>query len=252
MNSNPSIEHSRGASGMHMYMASAEIIALNESKEDPITFDTLNILKPSPHPRGSLSIRRDNDKPYFYNVGTIIQIIEQGDGKDPFTRQRFDDITQERAYLYYSLVQNFPDLTKEEMDCKQVYTEWMADHNHAMKLLKAQCLLQPSDLLDLFHAYDGKGSSANRRQAITEMRNKSVGSWILRNTSVKDTETCKGFCLTVKEITGIRHHLIVHKIGAGVYYAAVLERKQEIPEQFRYTKVYPSIVHLIMDRCYQS
>jgi hypothetical protein len=232
-------------SGMEAYMSINETISSSEGKEDPITFEDLNLLKPSSHPRGSMSIRRDNGTPYFYNVETIIKLIEKSDGKDPFTRKKFDAITIERAYLYNSCIQNFPDLKKEEIDCKAIYLEWMADPTNSMKLLKAQCLLQPSDLLGIFRAYNGKGSVSNREEAIADLTNSGDNTWLLRNASVKDTETRKGYCISMKINGEIYHHLIVHKIGSGVYSSAMLEREQEIPENFEYGRVFPSIIHLI-------
>lgn len=236
-------------SGMSMYMMDCVDIAMSRNSEDPITFEQLNILKDSSHPRGSISICRDNNKPYFYNVETIIKIIENGDGKDPFTRKPFDSITKERAYLYYSITQKLPNLKKEELDFKTIYTDWLNDKNDELKLLKAQCLLQPSDLLDLFREYEGKGSKYNRKHSIIELKNKPKNSWILRNTSVIDTDIYKGYCLSVKS-DNIKHHLIVHKIGYGIYFGVELNRNQIIPENFSYDKIYPSIIHLIMDKCY--
>ena len=67
-------------SGMSMYMMNCVDIAMSGNTEDPITFEQLNILKDSQHPRGSISICRDNNKPYFYNVETIIKILDRHKG----------------------------------------------------------------------------------------------------------------------------------------------------------------------------
>jgi len=235
--------------GMNMYLATELNIAKEEGYEDPITLEKLSILEESSHPRGSIAIRRKNSKPYFYNVKTIVRIIEDGDGKDPFTRQKFDKITMERAYMYYELLLKFPDLKKENINYKSIYNDWMTEPNNQNKRLKARCLLQPSDLQNMFREYNGKGCLQSRSKAILELKEKSVGSWILRNSSVKDTETIKCYCLTVKTANGFKHNLVVHKYGAGVYFSVVFNRQEKITENFKYGKSYPNIIDLIEDQC---
>ena len=220
-------------------------------KNDPITLDELEILKPSSHPRGSIAVRLDNGKGdgiiYYYNVQTLINIINN-DCRDPFTRQLLDEITVKRAKLYYKLIQNFPYMTKEEINYEQIYTDWVNDPTNQLNLLKAKCFLQPSDILEFFRRYGGKGSVTNREQAEAELRNKPKNSWLLRNSSVKDTNTRKGYTLSVKtNHNTIEHVLIVHKLGSGIYFGVALAREAEIPEKLIYTEVYPSIVDLLME-----
>jgi len=222
--------------------ASAEIY-------DPITYEKINILEKVYHPRSSISVLRDNNKPYFYNVKTLIDIIERGDGKDPFTRNKFDEITIERIYLYNKCIDTFPFLNRENIDYEQIYYDWKNDPYEPLKLLKAQCFIQPSNLIDMFRSYSGKSKLENRQDCINELLDKPENTWILRNSSVKDTDIQKAYVLSIKKKNIIVHYLIVHKIGYGICFNVKACRSKILDdnEKIEYQKIYPSIIHLIQD-----
>lgn len=233
---------------MDYYTKFNQTIAKKEGEDDPISYEPLLLLKKNSHPRSSISIRRPNGTPYFYNTDTITQIINNGDKKDPFTRLPLNKPTLERARLYNLCLQKFPDLKTENIDTKQIYTDWITNPTNPDKKLKAQCLLQPSDLVDIFKSYNGKGSSLNRLAAAHELKQKTVGSWLLRNSSVKDTDTKKGYCISVRtDNHTIKHYLIVHKLGCGIYWGVSLDSSVEIPETFQYQKEYANIVDLLTE-----
>ena len=217
---------------------------------DPISFDKINILNYNVHPRSSISILRDNNKPYFYNIDTLINIIELGDSKDPFTRKKFDEITIERIYLYKKCLDTFPDLNKDDINYNQIYNDWINDKNNPLKLLKAQSLIQPSNIMDYFRSYNGKYNFNNRDECVKELLNKPNNSWILRNSSIKDTDIQKAYCLSFKKNDVIKHYLIIHKIGYGFYFGVKILRGKILKnnENFNYIKLYPSIIHLIQEQ----
>lgn len=225
--------------------------AIQESEIDPITMESLRILKPNPHPCGSMSVRRCNGKIYFYNTQTIIDIINsQYNPFDPFSREPFSDTLIKRARIYHRCMCEIPDLNHNQVDCKKIYNEWKNDQKDPRKSLMARAILQPSDLLDFFRGYEGKGDMINRKKANIELSDKPIGTWLIRNASVRDTETCKGYVLSIKKKAGYKgvvHCLLIHKFGAGIYSDVGLKRGEEIPEIFNSSRCYPNIIDAIED-----
>ena len=219
---------------------------------DPITYDKINILNTKNHPRSSISILRDNNKPYFYNIDTLISIIENGNGKDPFTRKKLDDIIIQRVYLYKKCIDTFPYLNKENINFNEIYNDWKNDPFNSLKLLKAQCFIQPSDIINNFRSYNGKNNLNNKIDCIRELSYKPNNSWILRNSSIKDTDIQKAYTLSIKENNIIKHKLLIHKIGYGIYYGVSCNRGKILDdnETLKYNKLYPSIIHLLQDNIY--
>lgn len=238
-------------SSMSEYL-SFNIHLANQDILDPISYDKIYLLDSTSHPRSSMTLLRDNNKPYIYNVNTIINIIEIGNGCDPFTRKKYDEITIERAYLYKKCMDVFPDLKRDIIDYNEIYNEWINDVYHPFKLLKAQCLLQPSNIINNFRSYNGKNNTNNRADCIRELTNKPNNSWILRNSSIKDTEIQKAYCLSIKKKDKIYHYLIIHKIGYGIYFGVMCNSSKILDdsEELNYSKMYPSIVHLIQEQIY--
>ena len=134
--------------------------------------------------------------------------------------------------------------------CNQIYNDWINDQNNPLKLLKAQSLIQPSNIMDYFRSYNGKYNFNNRDECVKELLNKPNNSWILRNSSIKDTDIQKAYCLSFKKNDVIKHYLIIHKIGYGFYFGVKILRGKILKnnENFNYIKLYPSIIHLIQEQ----
>lgn len=202
------------------------------------------------HPRETILIRRSNNIPYPMSVKTAYFILESGDRKDPITREYFSDINIRRIMLYYRAFQQFPNYV---LNVNNLYERWNNtylypdDYTYEEKLkirFEAKCFLQPEDLTALFESFYGDGSFDNRESAIQYLQN-SNKNWILRKSSIKDTEFDKAYVLS-KKISGDIYHIpIVHKIGDGFYYNVKIIRGNYANVFENYTDVFPTIIHLL-------
>jgi hypothetical protein len=110
--------------------------------------------------------------------------------------------------------------------------------------LEAKCFLQMEDLVGIFKKFDGKGALTNRNEAESFLSMTGC-SWVLRHSSIQDTEYNKAYALTYKNNKGFIHIAIIHKIGEGFFYNADFLRKSISKELFNYSRSYPTIVCLL-------
>lgn len=224
-----------------------------QEHEDPVYAEEYNYDQDA-HPRSVLTIRRSNGIPFPYLTNTVIDILTKGDGNDPFSRTPFSELTKERAFLYKLSMEKFPDIRLRDLDVKKIFLDWEKDCQEKKYTfdihLKAKVFLQTEDLLTIFQQFQGKGSMLNRMSA-EEYLEKNDKTWLIRNSSLIDTEYDRAYTLTIKHDTGkYTHSLIIHKIGEGVYYNAEGVRGCPIPKVFKYLSCYPSIIELIENIIY--
>jgi hypothetical protein len=239
---------------------------------DPISFDRLESSdKENSHIRGTMSLRRSNGIPYYYNVDTVLDIINKGDGKDPFTRIPFSSLVKERAKLYKESKLLFPNYTYKNLNVKDLFERWKKyitsseneqkenfEENRKLNI-EAKCFLQAEDLTSIFRKYNGKENLENRPMSERELKNKKDGSWLIRNSSIKGNEHNKAYVFTYKsrynslDEKGIvvygnpkyTHILIVHKIGEGFFCNVELNRGVDITNDIKFGQSYPTIISLL-------
>lgn len=226
---------------------------LSKDNIDPVELEEFKG-EETAHPREIITIRRANNKPHPYYVRSVIAILDRGNGCDPETRQPFSQLTIQRARLYQDCLTFFPNYTMENLDVKNIYIRWRSTYNTNISLmsneltrLEARCFLQASDLIDIFNNFDGSGSMMNREKA--EQVLTTVGDWLLRPSSVIDTEYDKAYVLSRYTTEGCRHYLIIHRIGEGFYYNVNgIDRGMLASSPItRYAKAYPTIINLLED-----
>ena len=237
---------------MDTYSSITQDIARQETM-DPVTWEDFKTDEKA-HPRAVMTIRRSNGVPYPYLVSTVMRLIRAGQ-PEPVTRAPFSAITKKRAELYSECMQVFPDYTLEDLDTVDLFRRWQETFNPFSQLseeqkehtrLEARCFLQAEDLLTIFKKYQGKGSNENRAKAMDDVA--QGYRWILRNSSVRDTEYEKAYALTRNE-GRVCHYLIIHKIGDGFYYNVKNIGRGESAGKFFICRpdfaVYPTIIQLL-------
>lgn len=236
---------------MNEYVSIGQTRVIAE-RDDPITMEEFKYDE-NAHPRLVMMIRRSNGVPYPYHTTTVMELVNRG-MKDPFTQRYFSEITKERARLYLKSLEKFPTYTNRNLNTKEIMEKWLlmkvatslTEEQKELIRLEAQCFLQPSDLLELFEAYDGKGSMNNRQKAENEITN-GVRKWVLRNSSLTDTEYNKAYVLTYKKGDAIHNSLIIHRVGEGFYLGVSgITRNGSAGDRMEsYTAVFPTIIHLL-------
>lgn len=225
-------------------MGKIDPVSLQEFKQDVST-----------HPRSIMTIRRSHGKPCPISVQTMIDIIEHGNESDPITRRKFSSVEVERAYLYQKCIKTFPDYKMSDINPEKLYQKWIdskipgkfSQEEKTKISLEASCFLQPRDLVQIFHDF---GSEVNMTRAKAKeylKKNKNVG-WLLRTSSVKDTEYEKAYTISYRLPTGqIVHVLIIHKIGEGFYWGVRgIHMGESAGKKFTgYTYIFPTIVSLL-------
>lgn len=218
-------------------MTSAEYISIHqhiaqEEGKDPITWDELELLKENPHPRGMITIRRSNNKPYPYNVDSFIKLTET-QARDPFTRQPFRSVDIMRAKLYKECMEKFPNYDMTNRNLLEIFQRWKDTYSSECKLdtntkylyqLEARGFLQIEDVTNMFKEYFGKGSMENRQKACDELNDKPKGTWFLRNSSITGDEHNIAYVLSVKDVDIAGHYVIIHRIGAGFFVDVAIGR----------------------------
>lgn len=226
--------------------------SIEKQPTDPITLEDFKYSEKD-HPRSIINIRRSNEIPYPYSVPTMTAMISRGQLYDPVTREPLSELAIKRIALYNESLQMFPSYS---LDTHDLYQRWLLCRRPDIKLspkqidcirLEAYCFLQAENLLGLFQTFAGKGSMLNRQEAEKYLR-ETGKKWILRTSSLIDTEYNKGYCLSIIKDDRIHHNAIVHKIGDGFYFNVGIERGQKIENVFTYEKAYPTIIHLLEDQ----
>jgi hypothetical protein len=214
---------------------------LEDEKDDIITGEEI----PTDHPRKMMTIRLSNGVPFPYSTQTILDICSKGDGKDPQTRQPFDYVTRARASIYKRSTIFFPNYTLG-VDNKDLFQRWLDsrisqdDRTH----VEASAFLQIEDIL--FQQFNGKGSLENRDEAEKYLKNPdNTRKWLLRNSSLIDTQYNKGYVLSFLRNDELFHIPIVHKIGYGFCYNCRVTRNAVLSDNFSYESDYPTIISLL-------
>lgn len=190
---------------------------------DPLTIEEFD----NSHPRAVMMVRRGNGIPYPINVKSVMDIITRGNNQDPFTREVYSENVRQRAELYYKAIKEFPvyklnseDLYKRWADTLFIPINPLSPKDNLSRertRLEARCFLQIEDLVDFFKPFFGNGSNMNREEAVRYLKETGL-SWILRNSSRKDTEYDKYYALTTNNPkVMVPHYLICHKIGEGFF-----------------------------------
>jgi hypothetical protein len=214
-----------------------------EEKEDPISAEELD----TSHPRAVMMLRRSNHVPYPYNTESLYALLTKGDGTDPFTRIPFHDLTRQRIIMYKESLRLFPNYV---LDVKNLYERWVRNKDDQKVSLEAKVFLQAEDLVGIFQTFSGKGSMQNREEAEKFLQD-TGRTWVLRSSSLIDTEYNKGYTLTQKYMDTYSHAPIVHLIGKGFYYRVDINRGETIQNTFTYVAEYPTIIDLLTARIRQ-
>jgi hypothetical protein len=229
-----------------------------EEHDDPVTYEEFKQTDDS-HPREVMTIRRSNGVPFPYHTQTVIELINRN-MPDPFTRQRFSELTKKRAKLYASSLEAFPDRKVGDMDTDLLFRKWIASRsdgdlsNEEKKLidLEAECFLQAEDLTSLFKEYDGSGSMNNRTRAVSDVGVSEYSemnkiAWVLRKCSVSDTQYDKAYAITCMEGNTHKHHLIIHRIGEGFFYNPTGISRGDPANQLMvgYESCHPTIIDIL-------
>ena len=210
---------------MSQFYVNANDNLVIENKEDPITYDDLK----HPHPRGIITLRRSNNKPYPMLVDSFLKLVKT-QSVDPFTRQKFKELDIQRALLYKACMDTFPKYDMSRRNCTKIFNRWKKTFTPDHKLdpttlfcykLEARGFLQPEDITHIFESGD-KSSSLNREKAEEKLKDQSVGSWLLRYSSLIDDEYNWSFVLSIKLIDKIKHYCIVHRLGEGFFLATAI------------------------------
>ena len=246
---------------------------ISSGNVDEVTLEEFSESK-EVHPRAIMTIRRSNGIPYPFKVQSVIDIIQSGNGLDPSTRVPFSQLTKERAFLYKQSLEEFPDYVLTSDRIKDLYKRWTSPQMCEKTRLEARCFLQAEDLLDIFKTFDGSGSMKNREMAYRYLATTGK-KWVLRTSSVKNTEFDKAYVMTINstarliprtihslpgplmedknpESKGFQDCLIIHRIGDGFYANVVLANTTEIPENFTYSRCYPTIIDFLEDTLPES
>jgi hypothetical protein len=246
---------------MNDYVSIGQTRTVTE-RDDPITMEEFKYDE-NAHPRAVIMIRRSNGVPYPYHTTTVMELINRR-MRDPFNQQPFSNIAKERVKLYMESIEKFPTYINRTLNTTEILNRWLSiqtdttlsEEQKALIRLEARCFLQPSDLLGLFEQYQGKGSAENRQKAEDEI-NSGARTWVLRNSSLTDTEYNKAYVLSYSHVpvretyeneqTTIQHSLIIHKVGEGFYLGVGgISRNGSAGDVMTgYNAVYPTIVQLL-------
>jgi hypothetical protein len=221
--------------------------------EDDITAEEFKYDQNS-HPRSVMTLRRSNGVPYPYLVNTVVKIITIGDGCDPYTRRPLSQLVRDRAILFSRCLKEFPNYKLTPEKISDLYNRWIScDREDRLLELEAQCFLQAEDLISIFQSFSGKGSLNNRQEAEKFLAD-SGKTWVLRHSSLKDTEYDKAYALTQRvegsgqagSDTGSYVHTgIVHRVGEGFLSGVRIYRGESVDSLRHYNASFPTIVHLL-------
>jgi len=224
-----------------------------EESEDIITGESFEYDE-NAHPRSIMMIRKSNGVPCPFFVESIIKILTIGNGNNPFTRRPLSQLTRERAMLFSRCIKEFPNYKILPGSSIDLFNRWIASYRpdcslspreKSLLLLEAQCFLQAEDLLDIFQSFNGSGSLDNRSEAENFLKNTGK-TWILRHSSLQDSEYNKAYALTRLSLNGnYIHDAIVHRIGEGFFIGLTLKRGDNVNSNFSFSAEYPSIIHLL-------
>jgi len=237
---------------MQTYSSIGQSIS-REEKEDIISCEEFPSDE-NTHPRSVMFVRRTNDRPYPFFTSSIMSIINKGNSCDPVTRERFSNLVIERAKMYNQSLIYFPNYKLKNLNTKDLYLRWINTYksekaftdDEILKIrLEANCFLQAEDLMGIFQTFNGKGSLKNRSNSV-EFLSKTKRKWILRHSSLKDTEYNKAYVLTYTNLDDTFSHIvIVHKIGEGFFYNVKINRQSSVESFLDYDKSYPTIINTL-------
>jgi len=208
---------------MELYCTKSRKVA-GINKKDFLTNVQL-LLTSNDHPRGSINIRYEDGHIASYNLDTIASLILDN-LPDPYTQKPFRSIDIDRAFIYIQSMHEFPDYKIENNNTIDLFDRWINSYTSQTNVesedikkvrLEARCFLQAEDLTAIFRKYCGNGNLENRTKAEQELSGCPIGSWLIRNSSIVETEYDKPLVITIKTATGYNHVPIVHKIGIGFY-----------------------------------
>ena len=215
------------------------ILTVAENKDDPITMDTLD----TNHPRRTVSLRNGNVIRQ-YDISTLEKL-----NRDPFTREPFSRLTKKRIELYAECCRVFPNYSRLTLDTGELFKKLCNTRDYKI-MLEARCFLQASDLVEFFDTESKSGSLQNRSNAEAELRNTGK-KFIIRKSSVRDTDLDKAYVLSEKIENKICHSLIIHRRGEGFYLGVSLDRGESAGSDIsEYEKAFPVFLDILIFRGY--
>lgn len=229
------------------YYIDCNILTIAENKNDPITMDDLD----ADHPRRTVSLR-NGSVIRQYDIATLEKL-----DRDPFTREPFSRLTKGRIELYAECCRVFPNYSRLELNTEELFRRLCSlsnntDENERTKtILEARCFLQASDLVKFFDTESKSGSLQNRNNAEAELRNTDK-RFIIRKSSVKDTDLDKAYVLSEKFGDTIFHSLIIHRRGEGFYWGVSLDRESSASDDIShsYERAFPVFLDILIFRGY--
>jgi hypothetical protein len=222
------------------------VVIVPEGTVDSISMDNL-----SSHPRGIILVRRRNGIPYPYNIDTILSILKSKNPVDPFTRDPFNKLVIERAFLFKKSIDLFPEYKITPESSIDLFNRWktakVSGFVDERLDIEAKCFLQISDLIGIFQKFSEPGSVLNREMAESYLSQREDGTMILRPSSVTDSEYIKAYAVSYKSGSIIKHSLVIHRIGEGFYIAKASPKRCTKAEDavLDMESAFPTIIDLL-------
>jgi hypothetical protein len=198
---------------------------------------------------------------YYYNIDTAYKYFITLDNKsDPYTRQLMSLIDIDRIKSYHNYYSKYGDLeVTKDLITSTLKRLFKPGQNHkeldeVISLAKGIC--QPEDVVAYIASTINSGNEITRASAESYLKDKPVGTFIFRNSSMVSTDYAKVFVLSFVNRRKITHAPYVHIYGRGLF---ELDTKQitshfklpEHPDKIPYisSRAYVSIVDLLLTWC---
>lgn len=211
----------------------------------------LPILRNNLHPCSQI-VLNSNANPNISVTYLTTELYKIKDEINPVTKLPFTPIIKDKIELYYNCLEKFPNYNIDKLDCKELFNRWLDTFHYNEKYndkekelinIEARCFLQPEDLIEIFHSFNE--TSLGIREEAEKYLRESGRNWILRNSSLVDTPTSKGYALTILYGNKSYSFPIVYKLNEGFYYNVSLCRGESTDKPFTFSSCYVAIIDLL-------
>lgn len=192
----------------------------------------------------------------YWNVDTAKKwFIDENKQKDPETNLSVLSPTNfcKRIEQQLQLISFFPEKHIPDMEIiKQLFQKWIKNE---LICEKEECLLHNFFHIDNTILTDWSKSHGMELRTLAEqmIANAENGSWLIRHSSVEDSDMIKARVITSKSRDGQMNHTIIAIVYGYGYVVPNIQRGQKLPSlgNGEYVKVSryvaPSFIHLITD-----
>jgi hypothetical protein len=185
---------------------------------DAITFEELDYT----HPRSVITFYNGYSPETLvdyaltsYNTMSIHNLVERGFLTDPKTGIKFDKNQQQRICWYKSCLTKFPDIKHEDvLDYKKIISDWLVSPLEETKTTDmARYFITYDQIIDFYGFKDVE----TREKAELYFTEHPATKWIIRKSSLVDTQFNKFFVLMIKKEEGdYIYQLYNHRQGYGI------------------------------------